>query len=103
MDAAKGADEFTAIGALEARRRRLRFRAWHRGMREMDLILGPFADAFAPGWDDHGLERFEALLEEADPDLLNWVIGQERPPAAIDAELLARLIAFHQSAAAQQQ
>jgi len=98
MDA-KSAGEFTAFGELDARRRRLRFRAWHRGTREMDLVLGPYADAHAAALDEAGLSRLETLMEEADTDLLKWVIGQERPPAHVDGELLSRLIAFRQTMA----
>ena len=79
---------------LPMRRRRLRYRAWHRGTREMDLILGPFADAFGPGFSTSEADGFEALLNEADTDLLIWVLGQESPPARVDRELLARLVAF---------
>ncbi len=97
MDATKSANEIIAIGQLDARRRRLRFRAWHRGIKEMDLVLGPYADAHAGELDEAGLERLEALMEEVDTDLLKWVIGQEQPPAGIDTELLGRLIDFRQA------
>lgn len=76
------------------RRRRLRYRAWHRGMREMDLILGPFADAHLDGLEGAELRRFEQLLGEEDTDLLKWVIGQEPLPATADRELLDRITAF---------
>ena len=81
------------------RRRRLRYRAWHRGTREMDLILGPFADAHAERMDDREVDQFEGLLTEPDPELLKWVLGQEPPPAHIDTELLARLAAFRTATA----
>jgi antitoxin CptB len=100
MDAQKSADEPFAIEALDARRRRLRYRAWHRGTKEMDLVLGPYADRHAPTLDDSGLDRLETLMEEADTDLLKWVMGQEAPPASIDQELLDRLIAFRETEAA---
>jgi antitoxin CptB len=100
MDAAKGAGEPDAIDELDVRRRRLRYRAWHRGTREMDLVLGPYADAHADGLDAAGLARLEALMEEADTDLLKWVIGQESPPIGVDGELIARLIAFRHTMAA---
>lgn len=76
------------------RRKRLRYRAWHRGTREMDLILGPFADAHLEGLEGAELGRFERLLGEEDTDLLKWVIGQEPLPASADRELLDRIIAF---------
>ena len=101
MDA-NSADARNAIDALDARRRRLRFRAWHRGTKEMDLVLGPYADAHAPGLDPEALDRLESLMEEADTDLLKWVMGQESPPADVDKELLDRLIAFRLTLSARQ-
>jgi antitoxin CptB len=100
MDAAKSADEPVVIGMLDARRRRLRYRAWHRGTKEMDLVLGPFADAHAATLDMSELERLEALMDEADTDLLKWVMGQEAVPAGIDAELLGRLVDYRMAMAA---
>lgn len=85
---------------IEARRKRLRYRAWHRGTKEMDLVLGPYADAHIDSLAVPELDRLEALMDEEDTDLLKWVMGQEIPPAAIDTELLTRLIAYRQSTAA---
>ncbi|MGN6159741.1 MAG: succinate dehydrogenase assembly factor 2 [Devosia sp.] len=79
---------------LPLRRRRLRYRAWHRGTREMDLVLGPFADAHVEGYGAAELDRLEALMDEQDTDLLKWVIGQEPPPADADTPLLRTIIAF---------
>ena len=98
MDA-KRADEPIAIDALEARRRRVRYRAWHRGTKEMDLVLGPFADAHVSAFGAAELDRLEAFMEAADTDLLKWVMGQELPPAGIDTELLGRLIDFRKTTA----
>lgn len=81
------------------RRRRLRYRAWHRGTREMDLVLGPFADAHVNSLSALELDRLEGLMAEEDTDLLRWVMGQDTPPAHLDRELLARLVAFRISAA----
>lgn len=85
----KDAGEDSAI-----RLRRLRYRAWHRGTKEMDLMLGPYADARLEGMDLAELDRFETLLEELDTDLLAWLMGQEPTPADADAELLADLLKF---------
>lgn len=76
------------------RRRRLRYRAWHRGTREMDLILGPFADARLDRLEGAELARLERLMGEEDTDLLKWLMGQEEPPAGADIELLDQLVAF---------
>jgi antitoxin CptB len=66
--------------ALENRRKKLIYRSWHRGTREMDLILGPFADKHVPGFSEAEMEDYEQLLECSDPDLYEWVTGAERPP-----------------------
>jgi antitoxin CptB len=81
------------------RKRRLKFRVWHRGMREVDLILGRFADAHLAGLDDADLACFEALLDVPDQELFAWVIGQEAIPEADDTPFLRRLIAFHRGEA----
>jgi antitoxin CptB len=79
----------------DVRRRRLRFRAWHRGTREMDLLLGRFADAEVAKFDEQSMASFEALLEVPDPDLYNWITGTEQIPALYDTPLLRRLRDFH--------
>jgi len=86
----------TAGEDVAMRRKRLRYRAWHRGTREMDLVLGPFADAHADNYGPDDLNRLEALMEEQDTDLLKWVMGQEPPPEQVDTEFLALVIADHQ-------
>lgn len=60
----------------ETRIKRLRIRSWRRGMKEMDLILGPFADEHLPKLDAAMQVQYEALLEEADPDLYSWLLAQ---------------------------
>ncbi|MEX2318205.1 MAG: succinate dehydrogenase assembly factor 2 [Bauldia sp.] len=89
-------DSETAELGDAARRRRLKFRCWHRGMKEVDLILGRFADATVDGMDEQGLAAFEALLDDPDPQILAWVTGQEAVPADRDTEFFRRLLAFHQ-------
>jgi antitoxin CptB len=79
---------------LSMRRRRLRYRAWHRGTKEMDLVLGPFADTHLDGFGRLELDRLEALMDEEDTDLLKWVMGQEPVPPTADAELLTTIIAY---------
>lgn len=79
--------------SLGARRKRARFRAWHRGSREMDLILGGYADAEISRLDAAMLDRFEALMDEADTDLFAWVTGIEPLPETADAELIAAIAA----------
>jgi len=72
------------------RLRRLRLRSWRRGIREMDLILGPFADAELAGFSEAELDAWERLLEEPDWDLYAWVAGQAEPPAE-HGPMIARL------------
>ena len=75
----------------EARLKRLRFRAWHRGTREADLLIGGFFDANGAGWSEAEMNWFEALLEEQDVDIMAWAIGAAPPPAAWEGEMMNRL------------
>jgi len=78
----------------DAQLRRLRLRSWRRGTREMDLILGPFADATLGELGTGQLAGFEELLEEDDQDLYGWVSGRARAPEA-HSEIVKRIRAFH--------
>jgi antitoxin CptB len=80
---------------LDERRRKLLFRAWRRGVREMDLIVGRFADAHIDKFDDAGLDDFERLIEAPNAELYAWVSGAEAIPASYDTAVLAKLRAFH--------
>ena len=73
----------------EARVKRARLRAWRRGFREADLILGPFADARVASMSEAELASFERLLEENDHDLYAWIAGEAVPPAELDDSILA--------------
>ena len=84
---------------LDARRRRLLFRAWHRGIREMDLVLGRFANAQIAALSDAELDEFDAWLEIPDQQMFAYVNGSETPPAELDSELFRRLCDFHGGAA----
>lgn len=63
-------------GIDESRLKRLRMRSWRRGTKEMDLILGPFADEALAGLDAPMLDAFESLLSENDHDLYQWVTAR---------------------------
>jgi antitoxin CptB len=80
---------------LDERRRRLLFRAWHRGIREMDLILGRFADANIERLVDRELDAFERLMDLPDGEVLNWLTGASAVPAAYDGPLFQRLREYH--------
>jgi antitoxin CptB len=66
--------------AHEIRLKRLRLRSWRRGTKEMDLVLGPFADNRLEALAAAELDLYEALLAENDQDLYQWVSGQVAPP-----------------------
>jgi antitoxin CptB len=79
---------------LERRRKRLRYRSWHRGTRETDLIFGRFADAHLGAMTAEQLDRYAALLENSDPDLYNWIAGRAPVPAAFDHDVMKLLKSF---------
>jgi antitoxin CptB len=85
----------------DPRLNKIRFRAWRRGFREADLILGPFADEVAGALGASELDEFERLLDQPDHDLYGWIIGRDPAPAEFDGPVLARLKAFHLTLGAQ--
>ena len=80
---------------LDPRRRRTLFRAWHRGIREMDLIMGRFADAEIGTLTEEELTTFEALIEVPDRDLFKWLTGEAETPSNYDTAVWRRLRDFH--------
>lgn len=78
--------------SLENTRKRLIFRSWHRGTREMDLIMGTFAAANVPGFSPAELDLYEEILHTPDPDIYDWITGQKSPPANIMNPVLDRLL-----------
>ena len=80
---------------LDVRRRKLLFRSWHRGMREMDLIMGRFADATVGQLTQEELTEFEQLMEVPDRELLAWVTGEAAVPADHATALFRRLRDFN--------
>ena len=82
---------------LEERRKRLAFRAWHRGMKELDLLIGGFADRYLAELSADQLDRFEALLDVPEPLMYSWLMGQARPPATFDNDVMALLLDFKYS------
>jgi antitoxin CptB len=77
----------------EARLKRLTMRSWRRGTKEMDLVLGPFADRHLAELDGADLATFDRLLQENDQDLMAWIFGQSTPPDWV-RPLLTRIAAF---------
>ena len=82
---------------LDPRRRKILFRAWHRGIREMDLLLGQFADAHLADFSDRELDAFEQVLEAGDRDLFRWVMGEVPVPAEEDTPMYRRVLEFRKS------
>lgn len=79
---------------LDPRRRRLLFRSWHRGIREMDLIMGRFSDAHIESLTDGELDDYERLLELRDQEILSWIDGTAEVPLDHDTPLFRRLRDF---------
>ena len=79
---------------LDDRRKRLLFRCWHRGTREMDLILGRFADAEIAALGDDELEQLERLLEVPDPELYAALTSGNAAPDQPTSPLFERIRAF---------
>ena len=73
------------------RLKRLRFRAWHRGTKEADLMIGGFFDRCSGEWSEAQIDWFERLLEEQDVDIMAWAIGTQNPPAPYQGEMMSRL------------
>jgi antitoxin CptB len=85
---------------LSERRRRLLFRAWRRGTRELDLLTGRFADEVIGDLTDEEVTEFEGWCSAPDLDLYNWITGSKPVPAAYDTQLFQRLKNFNHGAAA---
>jgi antitoxin CptB len=78
----------------ETRLKKIGFRAWHRGFREADLILGAFADLRLKSMTEGELDRFEHLLEQADHDIYNWIIGRDPTPPEYDTDIMNEIKTF---------
>lgn len=81
--------------SLDARRKRARFRCWHRGMKEMDMILGGYADAHINDMAESDLTIFEDLMENLDRDLFKWFTGEGAVPDEFDTPMFRKICAFH--------
>ncbi|SFR80062.1 succinate dehydrogenase assembly factor 2 [Sphingomonas jatrophae] len=75
----------------ENRLKRLRFRAWHRGTREADMLVGGFFDAQSATWSDAEIDWFETFIEEQDVDIMAWAIGVTPVPAEWHGPMMDRL------------
>ncbi len=75
----------------ETRIKRLRFRAWHRGTQEADLLIGGFFDRYVDDWNDDHIGWFEGLMHEQDVDIMAWAIGTLPVPDAWQGEMMTLL------------
>ena len=76
---------------IETRRKKLRFRAYRRGFKEVDIIFGAVADANLEAFDDAQLDRFEALLAVSDWHVYGWLLGEVPVPPEHDNDVFALL------------
>lgn len=79
----------------DPRRKKILFRCWHRGMKEMDLLLGGFAKEHIDVLNDGELDELEHILTAHDQDLYAWMTGRKPLPEEWDGPLYRRIIAFH--------
>jgi len=86
----------TSSDTLSIRRKKALYRAQHRGMREMDLLLGTFAAASLDGMSESDLGEFETMLDLLDGDVLKWLTGETPVPERHDTDLFRRIRAFRQ-------
>jgi antitoxin CptB len=75
----------------DSRLKRLHYRAWHRGTREADLMIGGFFDAHHTGWGEMEIALYEALMDEEDHDILAWVLGVVPPPKRYEGPLMTTM------------
>ena len=85
----------SAAAPLDVRRRRTLFRARHRGMRELDIVIGGYAEAHIADLDEAELDLLEALLEVRDDEVFGWLVGRTPVAAAHDTPLWRAMTAFH--------
>ncbi len=76
---------------LSPRRRRLLFRAWHRGTKEADLMIGGFVSRNLAAFSEAELAEVEAVLELPDVDLSDWLSGRREPPPGVRTPMLERM------------
>lgn len=79
---------------IENRRKRLLYRAMHRGFKEADIVIGGFATANIDRMETEELDEFEALIAFPDKELYEWIVGREEAPANIKGPIFDRLQGF---------
>ena len=86
-------DPDTAAPELSPRRKRLMFRAWHRGTKETDLLVGNFVSRHLAAFTEAELDELEAVLELQDVDMADWLSGRRPIPAEHETPMLRRMAA----------
>ncbi|MDQ0320412.1 antitoxin CptB [Pararhizobium capsulatum DSM 1112] len=79
---------------LDPRRRRILFRCWHRGLREMDLVFGQFAEAEIADLPEETLDELETIMAEEDNDLVKWITGEKPLPDRFRTPLFERIASY---------
>jgi antitoxin CptB len=79
---------------ISPRRKRILFRAWHRGIREMDLILGQFADDEIGNLSEDQLDELEVIMAEEDADLVKWITGEMPVPEKYTTPLFEKIASY---------
>lgn len=82
------------VERLEKKRKRLIFRSWHRGMKEMDQIMGSFANEYVPQFSEAELDLYEEVLQNSDPELYDWICKGIEVPANKSSEILDKLLTY---------
>ena len=77
-----------AMPPMDDELKALRWRAWHRGTREADLMIGGFFDVHSREWNDAQRAWFSGLLHEQDVDIMAWAIGTAEPPARVQGLMM---------------
>ncbi len=79
---------------MDPRRKRLLFRARHRGTREADALIGGFVAETIQTMDEKALDELEGVLDLSDPDLLDWLAGRKPVPGEHDGPVLRAMLAW---------
>ncbi len=75
----------------ETRLKRLKFRSWHRGTKEADLMIGGFYDRYAAAWNDDEIAWFEAMMDEEDVEIMGWAMATMVVPARATGPLMTAM------------
>ena len=79
---------------LEVRRKRLRYHSWHRGTKELDLVLGQFSEKYLPTMSENDIDLFEAIINENEHDIYAWLAGREPAPEQHENHIMNMILNF---------